>query len=148
MPGRDLIFVSHANPEDNPFARWLTLKLANLGYRTWCDVTRLLGGEDFWGEVERAIRENAIKFIYVLSRSSNHKLGSLKELAVADAAQKQHHLNDFIVPLRIDDLPFGDMNIESARLNAIDFSNEWAVGLKQLLKKLDEDAIPRHTRFG
>jgi hypothetical protein len=37
---------------------------------------------------------------------------------------------------------------ELTRLNAIDFSNEWAVGLKQLLKKLDEHAIPRDTRFG
>ena len=31
MPSRDVVFVSHANPEDNVFARWLSLKLAGLG---------------------------------------------------------------------------------------------------------------------
>jgi len=40
-----VLFVSHANPEDNEFAQWLTLKLASVGYRAWSDVTRLLGGE-------------------------------------------------------------------------------------------------------
>lgn len=40
---RDVLFVSHANPEDNDFAQWLTLKLVSLGYHAWSDVTKLLG---------------------------------------------------------------------------------------------------------
>jgi hypothetical protein len=57
MSSRSVVFLSHANPEDNVVVRWLTLKLASLGYRAWSDVTRLFGGEDFWKhiEVEREI---------------------------------------------------------------------------------------------
>src|SRR5438094_2177783 len=105
MPSRQVVFVGHANPEDNEFAKWLTLKLASLGYRAWSDVTRLFGGEDFWRDIERVIRDEAIKFLYVLSRQSNQKEGALRELRVADVTRKKHGLSDFIIPLRIDDLP-------------------------------------------
>jgi len=32
-----MLFVSHANPEDNTFALWLTLRLGELGFKVWCD---------------------------------------------------------------------------------------------------------------
>ena len=44
---RDMLFVSHASPEDDEFARWLALQLAKEGYPVWCDRTKLLGGEPF-----------------------------------------------------------------------------------------------------
>lgn len=59
MQHRNVVFVSHANPDDNLFARWLSLKLAAMGYSVWSDVTRLLGGEDFWQEIEATIRNSA-----------------------------------------------------------------------------------------
>jgi hypothetical protein len=99
MTSRQVVFVSHANPEDNEFARWLTLKLASLGYLAWSDVTRLFGGEDFWRDIERVIRDEAVKFLYVLSRNSNEKEGSLRELKVADATRKKLGLSDFVIPL-------------------------------------------------
>src|SRR5208337_3659699 len=49
---RNMVFVSHANPEDNAFAQWLALRLATQGYAVWSDVTRLLGGEDFWDDIQ------------------------------------------------------------------------------------------------
>lgn len=52
---------------------WLSLKLAALGYRVWSDVTKLLGGEDFWRDIEPIIRDSTVKVLYVLSRASNHK---------------------------------------------------------------------------
>jgi hypothetical protein len=53
---KDVVSISHANPEDNEFTRWLSLKLASLGYHVWSDVTQLFGGEDFWRDIELAIR--------------------------------------------------------------------------------------------
>lgn len=44
-------------------------------------------------------------------------------------------------------MPFGDIQIQIHRKNAIDFSKGWAGGLKQLLKKLAEDKVPRDARF-
>ena len=123
-----VVFVSHANPENNDFSRWLSLQLGKQGYPVWCDLTRLLGGEDFWSDIEIAIRDGTAKFLYVLSRDSNQKDGPLQELSVALAAARQKGLRDFVIPLRIDDLPYQDINIQLNRLNAIDFSGSWAVG--------------------
>ena len=141
------VFLSHANPENNDFARWVTLQLANLGYPVWCDLTRLLGGEDFWSDIEVAIRQDTTKFLYVLSRHSNEKQGPRQELSVALAVARQRGLHDFIIPLKIDDLPYQDINIQLNRLNAIDFSNGWAAGLKKLVEKLELDGVPKDPRF-
>lgn len=78
-----MVFISHANPEENEFARWLTLQLANEGYPVWCDVTKLLGGEKFWEDIQDAIANRTAKFVFALSQSSNHKTGPLDELNCA-----------------------------------------------------------------
>ena len=72
---RDTVFVSHANPEDNTFALWLALRLGELGFKVWCDLTKLIGGETFWDSAEDAIRQGTAKFLFVLSRTSNSKDG-------------------------------------------------------------------------
>ena len=143
----DMVFVSHANPEDNDFSLWFSLQLGKHGYPVWCDLTRLLGGEDFWSDIEVAIRDGTAKFIYVLSRNSNQKDGPLQELSVALAAARLGNLKDFVIPVRIDDLPFQDINIQLNRLNAIDFSGSWETGLKQLLAKLERDGVAKDPRF-
>ena len=142
-----VVFVSHANPENNDFSRWLSLQLGKQGYPVWCDLTRLLGGEDFWSDIEIAIRDGTAKFLYVLSRDSNQKDGPLQELSVALAAARQKGLKDFVIPLRIDDLPHQDINIQLNRLNAIDFSGSWATGLRQLLAKLELDGVSKNPKF-
>ena len=146
-PALDMVFVSHANPEDNTFSRWLSLQLATQGFPVWCDLTRLLGGEDFWSDIERAIRHGTSKFLYVLSRDSNQKTGPLQELALALSVARQRGLIDFVIPLRIDDLSFQDINIHLNRLNAIDFSSGWPSSLKQLVAKLELDGVPKDPRF-
>jgi hypothetical protein len=143
MPDRRIVFLGHANPEDNTFTQWLSLKLAALGYHVWSDVTKLLGGEDFWDDIEDIIRNGAIKYLYVLSHASNHKLGALRELRVANATGQKEALADFVIPLRIDDLPHDEINIEIGRLNVIE-CRHWATGLTQLCKKLDADNVPRN----
>ncbi len=58
---RFVLFLSHANPEDNEFTLWLALQLSKHGYFVWSDLTNLIGGEDFWNNAESVIRENTIK---------------------------------------------------------------------------------------
>ena len=143
----DMLFVSHANPEDNDFSRWLALQLGKQGYPVWCDLTRLLGGEDFWSDIEVAIRDGTVKFLYVLSRDSNQKDGPLQELSVALAVARQRGLKDFVIPVRIDDLEYQDINIQLSRLNVIDFSGGWAAGLRRLVGKLELDGVTTDPRF-
>lgn len=142
---RDILFVSHANPEDNNFARWLALRLAAEGYPVWCDLTELLGGEDFWKEIEDVLRERVIKFLFVTSHSSTKKDGVLQELAEAKEVAKETKLKDFVIPLHIDDCK---TNIEIKRLNYISFDHDWSKGLAQLLKKLEKENVPKNDNFG
>ena len=144
---RDLVFISHANPEDNQFCRWLSLRLAREGYPVWLDLRHLLGGEDFWNEIEATIRYRAMKVLYVLSRTSNTKQGVLKELALAQTVAKTNKFLDFVIPLKIDSIPFADINIDIHRLNTIPFETSWAQGLQQLILKLEQDGVQKDTKF-
>jgi len=145
---RDMVFLSHANPEDNEFTLWLALRLAAEGFPVWCDLTQLLGGEDFWNDAEEAIRNRTAKFLYVLSRVANHKPGPLRELAVAGKVQRAQGLADFVIPLAADDLPSVEFNIELTRLNAVPFRDGWHAGLAQLLAKLERDGVAKRSSFG
>ena len=138
--------ISHANPEDNEFALWLALQLARDGYKVWSDVTKLLGGEQFWADIEEVIRQKAVKVIYVLSKVSNESgRGFRKELHLADSVGRQLKDKRFLIPVAIDDLLPRDYNVYVQQLNTIQFQN-WATGLRQLLKALRRDRVPKVNR--
>jgi hypothetical protein len=59
-PVRDIVFISHATPEDNEFVKWLGARLIGLGYNVWADVFELKGGTPFWKNIEEAIRTRAL----------------------------------------------------------------------------------------
>lgn len=143
MPSRQTIFISHATPDDNEFTRWLGLQLAQEGYSIWSDVTHLLGGEVFWNDIETAIRNHTVKFIFVLTKTSNVRVGTLDELHLAKTVSRNNDFQDFIIPLKIDDLPFSEINVALHRTNAIDFTKSWAEGLARLMEKLEKDSVPK-----
>jgi hypothetical protein len=145
---RDIVFVSYARPEDSVFAEWLTLRLQREGYDAWCEVLRLPGGADFWVEIEHLLRTRVRKFLYVLSRTSNAKAGVLKEAGVAASVGKSIGDTRFMIPLKIDDLPTSEHNIDIYRLNALDFHVGWASGFAQLLKTLRNEGVPAANSSG
>lgn len=140
---RDTIFISHATPSDNIFATWLATKLELCGYKVWVDINNLKPSVDFWNTIDFTIRDDAVKFIFVLSNVSinPNRDGVQKELAVADKVRRQ--FANFIVPVRIDDVNYNDLPVEVLRLNVIDFYNDWAKGLDSLLKYLEDESIPK-----
>jgi len=144
---RDTLFISHATPQDNDFAIWLASRLEMLGYKTWLDKERLLGGEVMWGEIQSTIRDTAIKVLFVYSKNicdsnGNIKDGIDKELQYAESIAKDNNFSDFIIPLHIDNSAFNSL-IGYNRIAQIPFNENWADGLKQLLKKLEKDNIPK-----
>lgn len=142
---RNKIFISHATPDDNDFTKWLSLKLIGLGYEVWCDILFLDKGVDFWSNIEKEIRKNAIKFLIVSSTDGNQREGVLKELAVATKVRKQLNDDKFIIPLAIDEtLSYDDINIDIVRLNAIDFKKSWAKGLQDLLAAFEKQNVPKN----
>lgn len=143
---RDTVFICHATPDDNMFVRWLGARLSGHGYRVWADLFDLKGGTPFWVTIEEALRQRAIKVIFVVSHKSIDpaRTGVRSELSVADALKKSQNDPEFIIPVRIDDVPFGDFPIQVHQLNAIDFSRDWGAKLIDLLETLEAAKVPRH----
>ena len=144
---RDVIFISHATPQDNDFAIWLSARLLSVGYEVWIDKNALLGGEKFWEEIDQTIRNKAVKFLLVYSanicvgnQAGCLKDGISKEISLAESVAKQFDFSDFILLLNIDGSKH-HLFIGADRLNQILFSENWAHGLSQLIKKLQRDNV-------
>jgi hypothetical protein len=140
---RELVFISHANPEDNEFTEWLGIQLSLLGYKVWSDITKIMGGDTFWNTIEEAIREHAAKVVIVVSRAGQEKAGLLDEINCAVSFERASALENFVIPARIDDIPFDEIRANLARKDVIDFSGNWAAGLLGLLDVLERDRVPR-----
>lgn len=138
---RESIFISHATPEDNAFTRWLGSKLELAGYKVWYDLDRLKGGDYFWDKIESAIRNESFRFIAVVSKISLSKSGVKDEWAVAGTVERS--IPGFLIPVRIDDVEFGQVSISIHRKNLIDFTNGWHKGLAYLLDTLEDANAPK-----
>jgi len=122
---------------------WLATHLACAGYSVWSDITKLLGGEIFWDTIEDGIRYQSAKVVVALSRRAQSKQGVLDEVNLAVSVERASGLSGFVVPVRIDDLPFDQVRANLARKNVIDFSANWATGLAHLLESFERDGVPR-----
>lgn len=114
----------------------------------WCDVTKLLGGEAFWDDIEQAIDAHAFRFLFVSTLKANTKPGTLRELKLALETQQKYGIKDFVVPLKIDAFPFQSMQKPLGDLNCVRFDENWAAGLKQLLELLEREAAPKSLHAG
>jgi len=132
--------VSHSTPEDNLFTLWLASHLSVLGYSVWIDLKNLGGGEDSWSKIEKIIKEETVKFIFVVSNLSVKKQGTLKELAVAD----RQRIENFIVPIKIDNVSPSDFPAEIVRRNCLDFSKSWRDGFAELLNTFEKEDVPKN----
>lgn len=139
---RTTIFVTHAAPEDNEFALWISAKLALSGYRVWVDRRRLRGGDDFWDEIDRVLRQESIKQIVVFTHRIG-KPGVKKELAIGSIMSGRLGDPKFMIPIRADDVSFGDAPPEFIRGNVLNAHPNWHDCLAELLDALAEANVPR-----
>lgn len=132
---RQALFISHATPEDNVFARWLGAKLSASGYEVWADVMHLQGGLDWQRELEHALRHRAIKVLVACSPVGFDKQGVRNEVEIA--CNVALDLNDpkFIIPLKL--APY-EPPFRIAHVQHIDFTQGWAAGLAELLETLQD----------
>lgn len=142
---RTLIFISHATPQQNAMTLWLSSRLTLAGYSVWNDVERLDGGDPFWADIQRAIRSDTAKYLLLASRLSATRNGVLRELTEADNVASKLGDRSFVIPLRVDDIPWDEMPIQANQSNGIDFSKDWGVGLGRLLATLEKDGIPKKS---
>ena len=116
---KDTIFISHATPTDNIFATWLATKLELCGYKVWVDLNDLAPSVDFWNTIDQTIRNNAVKFIFVMSNASidPNRDGVQKELAVADKIRRQNP--NFIHRLDPGGMPQSGLQCEQTRTGGL-----------------------------
>lgn len=143
---RRCVFISRTNPEDNRFATWLAARLEAEGYQPWIDIDQFRGGEPVWSTIKEMIRDHAAIVISIMSNSSCKKPGVLDEMALAVTTQRRLASEVFLVPVRLDDLPFGDFPAQIVRLNTVDFASGWAKGFQRLLGVLEDNQVPRVHR--
>jgi len=141
---RTTIFVTHAAPQDNEFALWLSSKLAIAGYQVWIDRRRLRGGDDSWDEINRVLRQEAVKQIVVFSKHID-KPGVKKELAIGDVMKTKLNDPKFMIGIRNDDVAFSDAPPELLRANILNAYPNWHDCLKTLFETLAESNIPHVT---
>ncbi|MFI5386936.1 MAG: toll/interleukin-1 receptor domain-containing protein [Fimbriimonadales bacterium] len=138
---RDIVFVTHAAPQDNEFALWLSSKLAMAGYRVWVDRRRLRGGDDSWDEIDRVLRQQTTKQIIVFTKHTR-KPGVKKELAIGDVMKAKLSDPKFMIGVRNDDIAFADAPPELLRGNILDAYPNWHDCLKGLFEALEEFNVP------
>jgi hypothetical protein len=141
---RNVLFISHALPEDVEVALWVAAKLRNEGYTVWCEVEQVHGGEHFWKEIEPIIRDKTAKFILLASNASVKKPGVRDEWDFARTVAREQGLTDFIIPINLDGVSPSAI-IGMTGLAMIQFQVSWAHGLRALLKKLYKDEVPKST---
>jgi hypothetical protein len=133
---RRAIFISHANPEDNPFTIWLGAKLAAAGYEVWADVLRLNGGDDWQRKLEQTLRDRACKVLLVANPNAVSRQGVRNEIQIASEVARKIGDSNFIIPLRL--APF-EAPFLIAQAQYIDFSGGWATGLYELFQALQQE---------
>ena len=140
------LFISSV-PEDEVFAGWLTKKLTAEGFLVWYEQFRLLGGETYPDDVDRAIKNRTFRFLGLYSQASlrNPEVMRQRLLAVNIAKERGQ---DFLIPLTVDDVSDSQLDQVTRALKFVPFKDDWAAGLKQLLEKLKSINCPQSLLQG
>ena len=138
---KEKIFISYAT-EDKNFAYWLDLKLRTLGYSTWIDKDKLLGGESFVEDIDKAIKNDSKCLVAIISKSSINKSAPRRERTLAASIGKE--LDDtFLIPVMLDFFKTSELSWDLSDLSHISFTSGWADGLAKLLRKLESINVPK-----
>jgi ADP-ribosylglycohydrolase len=140
VPPVNHLFISYAN-EDSELAEWLTLRLTAEGYRVWCDRIKLLGGESYPRDIDKAIKTQTFRMLALISRHSLTKENPLKERTLGYNIGRQRKV-DFVIPLLVDKMRPDELGWMDSDLTYIPFYDSWAQGLSQLTKKLRSIPAP------
>jgi len=144
---KDLIFISHAQPEDNYFCSWLASKIRLMGYNVWLELDNLDGGSSFNAKIENVIKEQTVLSLIVISNAYIEKC-KIPYSGVNNEANLISQLSrgqeDFILPLQINDFPPLNFPMIFTGINTVnDFIQNWAWGLEKVIKFLEKKNIPK-----
>lgn len=133
--------------EDRLLAEWITRKLTAEGYSVWCESFKLLGGERYPNDINKAIKENSFRLIALYSSESLTNAEFIRQTSFAFNLGEERS-TDFVIPLRLQNLDLNKLDKASAPLVFVPFERSWAKGIEQLLSKLDAIGCPKTLAYG
>lgn len=143
---QDHLFISYAT-QQGQLADWLTVKLTAAGYLVWSDRVKLLGGESYPKDIDRAIKERAFRVIALLSKEALQRPNPTGERTLALKLGVERCV-DFLIPLNVTGLSGTDLDWMTTNLTYIPFNHGWAGGFAQLIDKLESIDAPRPLNDG
>ena len=141
---RDAIFLSYAH-EDTEAMRWFAGKLAALGYRVWADKLKLVGGAIWPDDIDIAIKTRTARMVALVSAHSLAKENPKREWLTALNLEKERGEKGFLIPLNLDDSPPTALPFHLQDRQYLP-STRWDLGLKELLRALEEYGVPRSLK--
>jgi len=129
VESRDTLLIDHV-PSDHALATWLARRLSLAGFRTWCQGTAPLAGENADGTVRQLLETRANQYLPVMTASSLSDGLFLERCTIAVTKE------DFVLPCASSGAASPDIPSRLGRLSAADFEGSWKVGLAQALARL------------
>ena len=127
------VFLAHAN-DDKQIVRHLHDRLVRSGVRVWLDEERLLPGQNWEGEIRRAVQESDAVIVCLSKRYIEHRGYRHRELRIAlEEAALFPEGEIFLIPARLEECEVPD-NLRS--LQRVDLFKSSGYGrLMMALKK-------------
>jgi tetratricopeptide (TPR) repeat protein len=130
------IFIS-CSSKDAKAAHTICGAIEARGYPCWISSRDVGPGENFQGEIVRAIRDAGL-MVLVFSANANASAEITKEIALAS----QHRL--VVIPVRIEDvMPSEELSYEFATRQWIDVFDDWERAIQQLLAQIAKILPPQ-----
>lgn len=126
---RDTLLIDHL-PTDHAVATWLARRLSLAGFRTWCNGTAPLAGENSDETVRKLLERRAVQYLPLLSDASLANGVFLERCTIASAK------DDFSLPCRTDITVDERLPSRLRSLTPAYFNDSWNVGLEQVLARL------------
>lgn len=130
---KDTLIIDHV-AADTGLATWLARRLSLAGFRTWCNGTAPLAGENVDVSVRKLLEVRAILYLPIITISSLSDGVFLERCTIA--ATKE----GFVLPCGTTDSRSG-LPSRLVDLMFADFHESWKIGLSQVLKQLTSIGI-------
>jgi len=141
-----VLYVCHASPEDDEFAKWVAFQLINAGYSAWCDLISIKPGASYDEIAKEVIEKRSGKFLFIVSQKSSTDPRLLEQLQLAYDRMRANGFDRFIIPLELG-ANHSDVLLLK-KFAPIDFSVSWAQGMKALIDLLSSENYTRKQEAG
>jgi hypothetical protein len=138
-----LVFISHAS-EDNAAAKRLAKRLKEDGFDPWLDLERLLPGQDWNLEIEKAMRESGAILLCFSEESVAKESYIQREYKRAMLIQEEKPEGTiFVIPVRLDDC---DLPFYMREIQWVDYPDGYQKLVEALSKRAGGKPMPQKPK--